>query len=372
MRLCKKNFKNFYDHPMSISSVYIHIPFCSHKCLFCSFPIAVAQTHYADDYLNRLEKEAEHYQGAHLDTVYIGGGTPSLLSATQLGRLMQIVNKYFSLGNKCEITLEANPESMDQEKAKAIKQWGVNRISLGAQSFNDHYLKFLGRRHSTTQTKAAYALLRENGFDNINLDLMYAFPSQAAGELHTDVVAMASLGSEHLSLYTLTIEPQSRFYVQDLKLDDEEKIAQHYQEVTKILKGYGFQQYEISNFAKQGFQSRHNKNYWQGGEYIGLGMGAHGFMDNRRYWNTSKLHEYLHSIDAVAGFEELPHHTRMMERILFGLRMNEGIDTNLIPAGKQLSVDHFIREGFLIIDGQRLKATERGRLVLDELSSRLI
>lgn len=357
---------------MNVSSLYIHIPFCSHKCLFCSFAIAVAQMHYADDYLNRLEKEAEHYRGAHLDTVYIGGGTPSLLSVEQLERLIHIVHQYFSLNDHYEMTMEANPDSIDETKAQALKHLGVNRISLGIQSLNDHYLKFLGRRHSAAQARTAYALLRDKGFDNINVDFMYAFPSQTTEELHTDLAVMSSLGSEHLSLYTLTIEPPSRFHIQAVKLDEEEKIARHYQEAVAILKEYDFQQYEISNFAKEGFQSRHNKNYWQGGEYIGLGMGAHGFIDNRRYWNVSKFHEYLHGTDAVAGFEELPHEARTMEKVLFGLRMNDGVDMGLIPRNKMTLIDHFLKQGFLTIENLRLKATAQGRLVLDELSSRLI
>ncbi|MBI3602790.1 MAG: radical SAM family heme chaperone HemW [Candidatus Omnitrophica bacterium] len=357
---------------MSASSLYIHIPFCAHKCLFCSFAIAVAQTHRAHDYLNRLDQEARAYRGAHLDTVYVGGGTPSMLSVDELRRLMGIVREYFSLSDDCEMTIEANPEGVDEPKARLMKELGFNRFSLGIQSLDDRYLKFLGRWHDAWQAKEAYALWRKAGFENINLDLMYAFPSQTKQELETDVRAIASLGSEHLSLYTLTIEPYSRFYAQAIKLDDDDKIAGHYQKVVDILQEYGFGQYEISNFSKAGFQSRHNKNYWRGGRYIGLGMGAHGFTGHRRYWNTAKLQEYLNSTEAVAGFEDLDDATLAIEKVLFGLRMNEGIDPALVPSQKKSLMDDFVRQGFLKTEGARLKTTDQGRLVLDELSVRLI
>ncbi len=357
---------------MKPSSIYIHIPFCLHKCLFCSFAIAIAQTHRADDYLNQLELEAKIYSAGSIDSLYIGGGTPSILSQSQLERLFNIVRNRFTLKENCEITLEANPEGLDESKARLIKDLGVNRISLGIQSLDDRYLKFLGRRHSAQEARNVYHLLRKIGFKNINLDLMYAFPSQTADELREDVKAIASLGSEHLSLYTLTIEPNSRFHVSAIKLDDEETIAQGYLKVAEILGQHGFEQYEISNFSKAGFESQHNKNYWLGGRYIGLGMGAHGFVDNRRYWNKSKLQEYLVEEDRVEGFEILNEHTLLMEKVLFGLRMNEGIEASLIPESNKKMMQEFIDEGYFLKDNNRIKATQKGQLVLDELSVRLI
>ncbi len=357
---------------MKPSAIYIHIPFCSHKCLFCSFAIAVAQTHRADDYLDRLENEMKSYQGASLDSLYLGGGTPSMLSVVQLDRLIKMVRKNFSLKDNCEITMEANPEGIDANKAAFIKGLGFNRMSLGVQSLDDRYLKFLGRKHDAVSAKSAYLILRKAGFDNINLDLMYAFPSQTEEELEKDVRAIALLGSEHLSLYTLTIEPNSRFYVSALKLDDEEKIAKGYGTVISLLKEYGFKQYEVSNFSKEGYESKHNKNYWLGGRYIAFGMGAHGFIDNRRYWNTSNLKDYLNNENVVEGFEELDDRTLIIEKMIFGLRMNEGIEDSLIPEDKKLTIDQFIQEGFMVRDNHRLKVTDKGRLVLDQLSVRLV
>ncbi|MBF0489986.1 MAG: radical SAM family heme chaperone HemW [Candidatus Omnitrophica bacterium] len=360
--------KNF----MKPQALYIHIPFCSHKCLFCSFVIAIAQTHRIEDYLNRLEKEAKSHQGARLESVYIGGGTPSMLSFEQLKRLMTIIRTQYILSDDCELTMEANPEGIDEVKAAVIKSLGINRISLGVQSLDDRYLKFLGRKHDAARAVAAYNILRQTGFENINLDLMYAFPSQTREELKRDVRAIASLRSEHLSLYTLTIEPNSRFHASAMKLDDEETIAEGYLDVISILREYGIHQYEISNFSKKGFQSRHNQNYWLGGRYIGLGMGAHGFVGHRRYWNTSKLQDYLNQEEVIEGFEDLSEETLIMERVLFGLRMNEGIELQILPSSKKGIVEGFLKEGFLVLEGPRLKATNKGRLVLDELSARLI
>lgn len=357
---------------MNPSAIYIHIPFCSHKCLFCSFAIAVAQTHKIDQYIDCLEKEIKAYQAKEIQSVYLGGGTPSMFSCEQLIRLMNIVRKNFKLHESCEITMEANPEGIAEEKVRVMKDLGVNRISLGVQSLNDRYLKFLGRKHDSTQAVRAYEILRKEKFTNINLDLMYAFPSQTQEELEHDVRSIAALGSEHLSLYTLTIEPHSRFYANAVKLDDEEKIAQGYLSIMRWLREYGFQQYEVSNFSKKGFQCRHNKNYWAGGRYLGLGMGAHGFIENRRYWNSSKLQGYLEDPLKPEGFEDLDENTIRIEKLIFGLRMNEGVDQKLILADKKDAIERLIREGFLEITEDRLMVTDQGRLVLDEIAVRLV
>ncbi|MDE2009451.1 MAG: radical SAM family heme chaperone HemW [Candidatus Omnitrophica bacterium] len=365
-------------------SLYIHLPFCSRKCLFCSFVIAVGQEHRREEYVRALEMEMEHHAASpaggraaqKLHTVYLGGGTPSLLDERHLDVLMNAVRKNFSLQENAEITIEANPESVDIAKAKFLKRQGFNRISLGVQSLNDRYLKFLGRGHDAPAAVRAYHCLREAAFDNINMDLMYAFPGQARDELQRDVRALAHLNSEHLSLYTLTIEPNSKFYASQMKLDDDEKLADHYLMIARILQEHGFAQYEISNFAKPGRESAHNRNYWTGAPYIGLGVGAHAFDGRRRAWNTPRLQDYLRrmsqGMSAVEGHEDLTDEQLVMEKVLFGLRMNEGIRWDMVPFHKRGRIEAWIRDGFLLREGERLQATERGRLVLDELSARLI
>ncbi len=358
------------------SSLYIHIPFCRRKCLFCSFAIAVAQEHRREEYINALAKEMKNHQGKILDTIYLGGGTPSMLDESHIDDLMCAIGRHFSLSDDVEITIEANPESITSAKAKFLKEKKFNRVSLGLQSLNDRYLKFLGRGHDHRMAREAYQILVDAGFTNINLDLMYGFPGQTREELEDDVRKLASMGSQHLSLYTLTIEPQSRFHATQIKLDDDEILAQQYLAIESILGEYGFSQYEISNFAKTGFESKHNRNYWMGLPYIGLGMGAHGFNGQRRYWNSPRLQDYLERMtqkgEALEGFEDLTENQRTMEKILFGLRMNQGIAWDMLPLNKQAQVRAWIEDGFLSLEGERLKTTRQGRLILDELSSRLI
>src|SRR5580698_3327762 len=202
---------------MNTSSLYIHIPFCSRKCLFCSFVIAVGQEHRREDYVKALVREIKNSTGKNLGTIYFGGGTPSMLDEDHFGVLMGAIKNNFSFQDDIEITIEANPESIDAPKAKFLKAQGFNRVSLGVQSMDDRYLKFLGRGHDASMARGAYHLLREAGFTNINLDLMYAFPGETNEELKEDVRAIFSLGPEHVSLYTLTIEPNSRFHAIQMK-----------------------------------------------------------------------------------------------------------------------------------------------------------
>jgi oxygen-independent coproporphyrinogen III oxidase len=361
---------------MNATSLYIHIPFCSRKCLFCSFVIAVGQEHRREEYVNALINEMKKNKGRRIETIYFGGGTPSMLDENHLDVLMDAIKNNFSFQNDIEITIEANPESINRTKARFLKTKGFNRISLGVQSINDRYLKFLGRNHDASMAREAYRILREAGFANINLDLMYAFPGETKEELEEDARAISMLGSEHLSLYTLTIEPNSRFYATQMKLDDDEKCADQYIRIGRILREYGFGQYEVSNFAKPGFESAHNKNYWLGSPYIGLGVGAHGFTGRRRYWNTSNLQDYMQRIargeETIDGFEDLTDTQLSMEKVLFGLRMNEGISWDLVPSIKHEQIRTWIKDGFLLLEKQCLKTTDRGRLILDELSARLI
>ena len=213
---------------MDAPSLYIHIPFCSRKCLFCSFVIAVGQEHRREEYVKALIFEMENFPGKDLQSIYLGGGTPSMLDESHLDALIDAIRKNFSFRNDIEITIEANPESINRAKAGFLKTKGFNRISLGVQSLNDRYLKFLGRGHDALTAQNAYRILREEGWHNINLDLMYAFPGQTKEELEMDVRAISLMGSEHLSLYSLTIEPHSRFYATQMKLDDNEKLAEQY------------------------------------------------------------------------------------------------------------------------------------------------
>ena len=365
-------------------SLYIHIPFCRKKCFYCSFVVDIGHDHWMDPYLDCLVQEAEHYPDTEIETVYLGGGTPSYLNWGQLQKFLTALRKKFKFTSSCEWTLEANPEGLDLEKAELLYALGINRVSLGVQSLNDRYLKYLGRCHDARRAVDSFKILRQAGFRNINVDLMYSFPGQTDEQIKKDVVSLASLGSEHLSLYTLTIEENSRFHARRIKLEGNEDQARQYELVVSFFESTEFKQYEISNFALPGKESRHNLNYWQGGDYIGLGVGAHSHRAGTRFWNVSKTNVYIKKIQdrqsPVDGEEKLSAHQRLMELILFGLRMNQGVPIEeagqkagcVLDAARDKILDELVRQGFLFKEKGYLKTSLKGRLVLDEISRRLI
>ncbi len=369
---------------MQKKSLYVHIPFCVSKCLFCSFAISVGQAHRVDDYIFALGEECKQYQGLNFSTVYLGGGTPTFLNDEQISQLAEHIRRYFIVDPNAEWTIEANPEHLNLSKAKFLKKTGFNRLSLGTQTFEDRYLKFLGRNHDCSTALSAYQAARDAGFNNINVDLMFSYPGQTEDEIRKDIQTLGQLKSEHVSLYGLTIDEKSRFYAQQLKLDDQELLAKQYVLICQLLEEQGLSQYEVSNFCRAGREAVHNSNYWNGSQYIGLGMGAHSYVDEKRYWNVSKLQDYLARIqksgNATEDFENLTAETRLMERVLFGLRKNEGIQLSYIEreVGLRLveeklsTIESFIEAGFLVNKNDRLMTTMKGRLVLDELCSRLI
>jgi len=276
-----------------MQSLYIHIPFCQKKCFYCSFVVSVGQEHQIDEYIDGLENEALNYRNTEIDTIYFGGGTPSYLNNAQLQRLINFIFKIFNINKNCECTIEINPEAFDLKKAKLLKSLGINRVSLGVQSFNDQVLKYLGRCHDSKTAINAYDVLRKAGFNNISIDLMYSFPNQTLSQIEQDVKAVTKLQCEHISLYSLMIEENSRFYTQKVHLNNDDQSAEYFKFVIGSLETNNFHQYEISNFAKPKKESIHNLNYWQGGDYIGLGIGAHSHQEGKRAWNVSKLSDYF-------------------------------------------------------------------------------
>ncbi|MFH1359487.1 MAG: radical SAM family heme chaperone HemW [Candidatus Omnitrophota bacterium] len=365
-------------------SLYIHIPFCKKKCYFCSFVISVGSEHYADDYLACLNKEAQRYRGERIATLYIGGGTPSRLQPNQLKQMIDFIKHNFKFSRRCEFTIEVNPDDIDVDKARCIKDLGINRVSLGAQSFNQSTLKYLGRTHSSSDNERAFRILRKVGFRNINLDLIYGFPHQTPEEIKNDVRRLTELESEHVSLYTLTIEEKSRFHIKKIQLPSQEIQAKQYVLVKKLLQEAHFHQYEVSNFAKKGKESKHNLIYWSGGNYIGLGVGAHSHLDGRRFWNVSGLHPYMRLVkndqQPLEGQERLTSYEQFLECLCFGLRMNKGVDLLslekrfhcVLDKKRRELVDHLTTSQYLRKERHHLKATNRGQLVLDEICARLI
>jgi len=367
-----------------MKTLYIHIPFCKRKCFYCSFAVTVAQEHRIGAYLQALEREAARFDRERVGSVYIGGGTPTRLSHEDWRRLFAMIEHHFVVAADAEWTVEANPEDIKATPLTWLRGRGVNRISLGVQSLDDHWLRTLGRNHDAAMAREAYGSIREAGFDNVNLDLMFAFAGQSMGALEADVEAVLRLGSDHLSLYTLTIEGNSRFAARGICLDDDHVQADQCRMVCDKVCAAGFRQYEISNFAKPSKASQHNIHYWQGGEYIGLGVGAHSFLGSKRSWNISRLRDYLErmskGLSPKDGTEVLTSFDQMKDVVLFGLRMNRGIAVEeikkrygcFLDEGQMETIARFMEGGFLVEDNGYWKATPKGRLVLDELCVQLV
>jgi oxygen-independent coproporphyrinogen-3 oxidase len=345
----------------------------------------IGQEQREEDYLCALEREAAQaapHMKMPVQSVYVGGGTPSLLSHDGIKRLSAMILRHF-LVDKCESTMELNPESVTPDKAALLRSNGFTRMSFGVQSFHAKYLAYLGRQHTPEDGFRVFKVLRAAGFDNINVDLMFGFPGQTKHELDEDIDAVLSLGSEHVSLYALSVEPRSVFCVRGEKISDDMQ-GEFYSRVCERLNQAGVLQYEVSNFARSGFESVHNLNYWQGGEYLGLGMGAHSHVAGERFWNADIFPKYLDMIRdravAVVGREKLSAPRKMMEVFLFGLRMNAGVDMDVLErrfgcgleSDKVNELENLIEAGFLIEDEARVRVTDKGRLVLDEISARLI
>jgi oxygen-independent coproporphyrinogen-3 oxidase len=334
-------------------------------------------------YLQALMREAWPLKGRDVSSVYVGGGTPSCLSVDEISSLMQMVHAGFNVLDGAEISFEANPESIDEHKARALVRGKVNRVSLGAQSFDDALLARLGRGHGAADTFRAFQVLRSAGCTNINLDLIFGFPGQTQDELVRDLEALVSVGPEHVSVYALNIEPRSLFAARRIKADENVQ-AGMYAVVCERLEAAGFMQYEVSNFARPGHASRHNINTWRGGEYFGLGMAAHRHINGKRSWNADTLPAYLKAIEesgqACAGEEAISPPEKMTETFLFGLRMNEGVDLEALEAStgikwpevKREALEQFIEMGLLQERDARICTTSRGRLVLDEICARLV
>jgi len=366
-----------------MNSLYVHIPFCENKCPYCSFVVSVA-THHVASYLHALKREMSFYAKQKVYSIYIGGGTPTILNSSQLRFLMESIRERFEFSSQTEVSIEANPEALSLSKMKLLKRLGVNRVSLGVQSFNKKYLKFLGRNHTSARALESFSLLRASGFKNINIDLMYGFSGQSVREVEEDILQMCALDCEHASFYSLSIEKGSLFFTKRIRLNEEKKQVAYFLSILKFLKRCQFQQYEISNFSKKGKESVHNIHYWTGGNYIGIGVGAHSHVEGNRYSNVLSVIQYIGAITrgkrAEAGREKLDLSDRFIESLLFGLRMNEGVDVlaleerygfKMQEKNKKI-IDSLLEEKFLEYNGSRLRVTDKGRIVLDEICARMI
>lgn len=315
-------------------SLYIHIPFCVRKCGYCDFLSAPADEKARDRYVQALLMEIERYQGTEtadrkIKTLYIGGGTPSILSVNQLDCIIQKIKCTFNFCDDIEASMEMNPGTASKEKCRALYQMGINRLSIGLQSTNDMELKTLGRIHSYEDFFNTYTWCREAGFQNINVDLMAALPYQTVESYTTGLRKIIRLAPEHISAYSLILEEGTPFYQKYnsgcYPLPDEEQERLMYRETEQILSQAGYERYEISNYAKKGYACRHNLVYWQGGDYLGLGLGSSSYMDGVRFHNTTDLNTYVNQGAYVEDREELSVQAKMEEFMFLGLRVMAGV-----------------------------------------------
>ena len=314
--------------------VYIHVPFCVQKCRycdFCSFEKSEQSTRksYVDALCNELIQVSEQARAHTVDTVFFGGGTPSLLSTADIHKISQTLHKYYSVTPDAEITLEMNPATANREKLRAMREMGINRLSIGMQSSVEGELSLLGRIHTYSDFLRSYEDARACGFDNINVDVMYGIPDQSVQSCKSTVSSLIGLGVEHISAYSLKIEEGTPFYRErdTLNLPDEDEEYEMYMSIAEMLSGAGYSHYEISNYAKDSRHCRHNLKYWRGQEYLGFGVAAYSYFNSKRYGNARELDEYISSRGSVSpvDLDELDDSEREREYIMLRLRLREGI-----------------------------------------------
>jgi oxygen-independent coproporphyrinogen-3 oxidase len=379
------------DHTLGI---YIHYPFCLNKCPYCSFNSIASSTPHQNPYVDAVLAEyaikLEEYPAFAerlLQTIYIGGGTPSLLSPDNVEGLIEGVGCGVRTQRYIEITIEVNPGTVDIIKLKGFKEAGVNRLSLGVQSFNDGTLKCLGRIHSARDAITVYHSARKAGFENIGVDLIFGVPNQTVEDWGGDVDRVIDLGPEHISIYSLSIEEgtpfHERFGVSRHASCSDEEVVSMYRDAVARLKEAGYLHYEISNLALPGFESMHNERYWLGGDYLGLGPGAHSYLSldgwGKRWWNIDETEEYIFRIKerqgVIDGAEDLMREDAILEAIFLGLRRSEGIEVEnfirrfgLSPM-ECLPMKRLQDRGLIKIDGGLLGLTDEGLILSDEVFS---
>lgn len=370
--------------------LYIHIPFCRRKCLYCSF---VSFSHREADiprYLNALKIElARRAHGEHVSSIYLGGGTPSLLPVESINDLLKAVQALFHVDKTCEVTLEANPGTVDETYLSALRKSGVNRLSLGVQSLEDRELEMLGRIHTAAEASEAVRTARDAGFDNINMDLIYGLPGQTTDGWRTTLERALDIEPEHISLYALSLEydaPLQRA-IDDGKLPEinPDLAADEYELAGDLLESRGYRHYEISNWAKDGRECRHNIVYWRNMPYLGVGVAAHSWLNGHRLANTANIDTYMNMLTGDTTLapdmdEEITPELQLAETIILGLRMRDGI--NVRDVSDRFDEDimaHYGRQvgelsdlGLMEYTGGNLKLTRRGCLLSNEVFWRFL
>ena len=372
-----------------MAGIYLHIPFCKQACHYCDFHFSTNQQFKAD-MVAAIREEInlrQDYLGAEaIKTIYFGGGTPSLLSSEEIKALLDLIHVRFAVERNVEITLEANPDDLNSEKLASLRAAGINRLSIGIQSFHNKQLKLLNRAHDTESANACVQDARAAGFDNISIDLIYAIPDESDQLWVEDIEEALSLQPEHISCYALTIEPQTVFgkwaKYGKLRITEDEVAARHLEILMDKLEDAGYEHYEVSNFAKPGYYSKHNSSYWKGETYLGVGPSAHSYNKESRQFNIANNHLYMRAISkGTVPFEKeiLTKADKINEFILTSLRTSWGCDTQKLSKGFEYDllqdqnsyVKKIIGAGYAELNSTTLVLTKKGKLLADKIASDL-
>jgi putative oxygen-independent coproporphyrinogen III oxidase len=377
------------DLPSGVG-IYLHIPFCASICPYCNFTRGLVDDVLKGRYVSALEQEirAVGTGGADADSIYFGGGTPSLLDPAEVRRLIQACRATFNVAASAEVTLEANPETVTAKTLAGYREAGVNRLSLGVQSFRDEELKRLGRLHDAETSRRAVEKARQAGFDNISLDLMLWLPQQTTAQLMESVDALVEIAPEHASLYLLELYPNAPLREvmvrEGWSLAPDEDAASMYLGAMERLEGTGYRQYEISNVSRPGRWSRHNLKYWTGGEWVGFGCGAHSTRGGIRWKNVAATEGYIGRLESgvgpVADSRPLSRAERLEEALFMGLRLADGVNLGLVGARHGVDVwaryasrlAPYVEAGLLVCEAGRLRLTRRGMLLANEVMSAFV
>lgn len=378
------------------ASLYVHVPFCERKCVYCDF-YSIENTSRTAEFLQALLREipmqAHYGSGMEFETIFLGGGTPSLLEPGELNAVLSCLRSSFSVAPDAEITVETNPGTVTQEKLSAYRELGVNRLSIGIQSFSADELHFLSRIHDADQAVQCVEMARQAGFNNINLDLIFSLPGQMLNRWEENLLKALELHPEHLSAYSLIVENHTPLFrmvqSQQVSPNPVETEAAMYERTMKILEDHGFEHYEVSNYARPGLRSRHNYNYWSHRNYLGFGPSAHSFWkndgeeDGRRWWNIPNLSTYCTRLKndslPVLSEESVGRDELITERIFLGLR-SDGLDVDGLQRDlgfdllhrQQGFIGQLVNAGSAYFDGASLRLTPKGFLLCDEICGRLV
>lgn len=360
--------------------IYVHIPFCRQKCNYCDFYSVKWDKQSEDRYVNAVIKEIESYKQLNLqyivDTIYFGGGTPTIIQPSNISRIIQTIKGIFTVAATSEISIEANPNTLTAENLTIYKDSGINRLSIGVQSLNDDILKNIGRIHDSNQALEAIELARSLGFENINADVMFNIPNQTVKDIVYALTQLAEKKVKHISFYSLKLEKGTPMYQMEknntITMIDEEEERKMYYAGREEMKKYNLIQYEISNFAVQGYECKHNLKYWHQNEYIGIGTAAHSFLDRKRYSNISDINIYCQNTDKCdfnrTTLEIMDNDALMFEYIMLNLRLTEGLNINKFNQifltdfnnYYKEEINYLIQNKLLVYENSSIKLTEKG------------